>query len=318
VSRVRTGFEYKDVYPVITHPYQGGYIDFLPRRHGDGVSEGPPRSSLLHDLVYYLRHKSNLVDLSRPETSVEVFVRKIVSSHYLKHSEHLRATVSYVQRGLSRKQDLTTLTMEQVEELWSDIQAWERRMNEYCEDLEAIMLQLGISLDPPDTSRGHIDWTDSVVDFQYLLMRFRELRHRTECLDSAITGLANIAGNRQAFKEQQLAVQEAKRSIREAKSTKAVTLLGLVFIPLAYTSSLFSMSDPFRPGDPGFWIYFVASVPLIFGTMLGYYVLDWGYTDDGAAWSPKTFWNSMRIKMGLKKPNATFVIDGTKASSKLV
>lgn len=39
--------------------------------------------------------------------------------------------------------------MEQVEELWSDIQAWERRMGEYCEDLGAIMLPLGIPLSPP-------------------------------------------------------------------------------------------------------------------------------------------------------------------------
>jgi Mg2+ and Co2+ transporter CorA len=274
---------------------------------------------MLNDLVYYLRNHSSQVDLTHPDTSVYTFVNKIVTSHYLKHCDHLRATLSYVQRGLSRKQDLAKLTMDQVEELWSDIQVWERRMSEYCEDLEAIMLQLRVPLERQGLhfvgdGGGAAHWTDSTTDYQFLLMRFRELRHRTECLNSAITGLANIAGNRQAFKEQQLAVQEAKRSIREAKSTKAVTLLGLVFIPLAYASSIFSMSEPFRPGDRLFWVYFAASAPLIVLVMVGYYLLDWGYTDDGQAWSPKTFRRSVEGRMGLQKLTGSFVIEETKAS----
>ncbi|KAH8671428.1 hypothetical protein BX600DRAFT_434535 [Xylariales sp. PMI_506] len=314
ITKVRTGYEYKEVYEVITQPYQGGYIDFVP--YGQSmIAPGPPRTSLLDDIVYYLQRHSALVDLSRPETSVAVFLRKIIASHYVKHLGHVRATLSYVQRGLSRKQDLTRLKMEQVEELWSDMQAWERRMGEYCEDLEAIMLQLGMPLEPAaGTSGGRpasADWADSTLDFQYLRMSFRELRHRTEGLNSAITGLASIAGNRQAFREQQLAV-------REAKSTKAVTLLGLVFIPLAYTSSLFSMSDPFRPGDDGFWIYFAASIPLILVVMGGYYVLDWGYRDDGGAWSPQTFWKTFKAKMRPKKRaepggNSSIGMEGTGA-----
>lgn len=290
---------------VKARPYQGGYVDFMPQARGGAKGAGPPRTAMLNDLVYYLRTEAQHVDLARAETSVGVFVRKLIASHYLKHSEHLRATLSYMQRGLSRKQDLTVLTMGQVEELWSDIQAWERRMGEYCEDLESIMLPLGIALSPPSLGKGtggggsgSLAWTDCTVDYQFLLTRMRALRHRTECLNSAITGLANIAGNRQAYKEQQLAVQEAKRSIREAKSTKAITLLGLFFIPLAYTSSLFSMTDDFAPGGQQFWVYWAASFPIVLLVLLGYYVLDWGYTDDGAAWSPMTFRSSLRKRLG--------------------
>lgn len=309
VTKVRTG-EGEATF-VKARPYQGGYVDFMPQVRGGTMGAGPPRTAMLNDLVYYLRTEAQHVDLARAETSVGVFVRKMIASHYLKHSEHLRATLSYMQRGLSRKQDLALLTMEQVEELWSDIQAWERRMGEYCEDLEAIMLPLGIPLSPPSLGRGSgsTAWTDSAADYQFLLTRLRALRHRTECLNSAITGLANIAGNRQAYKEQQLAVQEAKRSIREAKSTKAITLLGLFFIPLAYTSSLFSMTDAFAPGGLYFWVYWAASFPLILLVLLGYYVLDWGYTDDGAAWSPVTFRASLRKRLG--RPEAAAGTAGT-------
>lgn len=271
---------------------------------------------MLDDLAFYLETHAGLVDSTEPESVVNVFVSKIVASHLLKQTEHLRATLSAVQRGLTRKQDLAKLPMTKVEALWSDMQGWERRTGEYLEDVEGIMLQLGIPLSPTQTPatgstappigtppqpepgplRSNVTaWSDSSADFQFLHLRFRELRHRTEMLNAAVTGLAGITGNRQAYKEQQ-------RSIREAKSTKAVTLLGLVFIPLAYTASVFSIEKPFGPGGELFWVYFVTSAPLILVVMVGYYVLDFGYNDDGRAWSVDTFAKSVGERVpGLKR-----------------
>ncbi|KAF6811156.1 hypothetical protein CMUS01_13325 [Colletotrichum musicola] len=301
VKSVRTGEGYNIEHPVKTWPYQGGYLDFVPEEEqirvaNEGRYRGPPRVSMLEDVAFYLETHSRLVDIAEPE-AVAVFVKKIVASHFLKQTEHLRATLSAVQRGLTRKQDLARMPMNKVEALWSDMQGWERRTGEYLEDLEGIMLQLGIPLSPGDGVLGAAtqqqtrgggggSWQDCAADFQFLHLRFRELRRRTEALNAAVTGLASITGNRQAYKEQQ-------RSIREAKSTKAVTLLGLVFIPLAYTSSLFGMETPYRPGDELFWVYFVASVPLIFVVMMGYYVLDFGYDDEGRKWSVENFRRSV-------------------------
>lgn len=375
VTKVRTGSEYSEEYSVKTSAYQGGYVDVTPHsaqiRLRKTARPGPPRTSMLDDLVFYLQcHGTSILAdangepdgalLSDPDAVVGTWVRKIITSHYHKHAEHLRATLSAAQRALSRKHDLAEFPMEKVEELWSDVQAWERRMGEYCEDLEGIMLQLGIpfkhpvtavsgyhareapargaglaSLDIPPSpfatpspspysmsrtptmavgaDRGNEDtskvsrWLDSTADFQFLLMRFRELRHRTECLNAAVTGLAGITGNRQAYKEQQLALSTARRSIREAKSSKAVTLLGLIFIPLAYTSSVFSMTEPYGPGGDLFWQYFAASLPLILVVLAAYYVLDFGYTDDGTAWSMETFLRTMRKKMEKRKPHAIVV-----------
>ncbi|GKT49047.1 uncharacterized protein ColSpa_09228 [Colletotrichum spaethianum] len=275
---------------------------------------------MLDDLSFYLETHSRLVDIAEPE-SVNVFVKKIVASHFLKQTEHLRATLSAVQRGLTRKQDLAKMPMNKVEALWSDMQGWERRTGEYLEDLEGIMLQLGIPLSHPASpapvntpppragalTAENIAWQDCTADFQFLYLRFRELRHRTETLNAAVTGLASITGNRQAYKEQQ-------RSIREAKSTKAVTLLGLVFIPLAYTSSLFGMEIPYGPGGEYFWIYFVTSAPLILVVLLGYYVLDFGYNDDGRAWSVVTFNKSVNERLDrLKRHDTKKKISGLQA-----
>lgn len=40
-------------------------------------------------------------------------------------------------------------------------------------------------------------------------------------------------------------------------------MVGLVFIPLAYTSALFSMSDEYRPGGRSFWVYWATAVPCV-------------------------------------------------------
>ena len=276
---------------------------------------GPPRSSFLDDVVFYLQEHAGSVlsatgagdDLwADPDTVVGTFARKIVASHYFKLAEHLRATLSAAQRALSRKHDLASLPMEKVEELWSDIQAWERRVGEYCEDLEAIMLQLGVAFEDPNTGAASPGdrprWLDPGLDFQFLRLRFRELRGRTENLNSAVTGLASITGNRQQYKEQQLALETARRSIREAKSSKAVTLLGLIFIPLAYTSAVFGMEPPYGPGGDQFWQYLAASAPLIVIVLAGYYILDFGYTDDGASWSLDVFLGTVRAKMKKQPP----------------
>ena len=76
----------------------------------------------------------------------------------------------------------------------------------------------------------------------------------------AIGGLASMSGNQQ--------------SLREARSTKALTLVGLVFIPLAYTAALFSMAGEFGPGGERFWVYFAVAVPGVVVMLGGYFVVD--------------------------------------------
>ena len=61
--------------------------------------------------------------------------------------------------------------------------------------------------------------------------------------------------------------------MREAKCVKSLALAGLIFIPLIYTSGLFSMNDGYIPGASHFWIYFVVSLPMMPVVLLGYYVL---------------------------------------------
>lgn len=83
-------------------------------------------------------------------------------------------------------------------------------------------------------------------------------------------------------------LSETKRSFREAKNVKTLTLIGMVFIPLAFICGLFrlfSMDDKFIPGLSEFWIYWVTAVPLIVVVFLGAAVANLGYDDDAGTWS---------------------------------
>ncbi|KAL8376858.1 hypothetical protein RB595_007811 [Gaeumannomyces hyphopodioides] len=280
-----------EVAPVSPGLFQNGYTDIMPHAVQMETRTGPPRTSMLDDLCFYLQqHSARLSSgLAPGPDSVAVFAKKVVAAHYLQLFTFVRSVVSTVQFHMSRQDriELDYFDTAFVEAQWSDAQALERRTSEYCADLEAVMLHCGIPLEErPDagscavgpatlaSSPGQPAWDDCTPEFQVLWRRLLDVRRRAELFNAAITGLASMSGNRQALHEQEL-------SLREAKSTKALTFIGLVFIPLAYTASLFSMAEPYGPGNERFWVYFAISLPLIFCVLLMYAVLDIAYGSGG-------------------------------------
>lgn len=265
--------------------YRQGYVDFLSQEdqweaatevftHENGEATpmlGPPRTSLLKDLQYYLSGRgAQLAGCQDISDRALCFIHKLVAVHYLQLGLCSHTIVASLQWELSMKKNMCTDgVLDDAESQWCSVQAMERRLAEYCIDIHEIMLTLGIPLDLPDTSRcGNLDtWMNVVIDFQFLRIHFQNLRHRAEQLNSATTGLTGIAGNRQAQHEQKIALREAQR-------TKALTLVGLIFIPLAYTATLFSMEEQYMPGAKDFWIYFAVAAPLILVVILGYLALD--------------------------------------------
>jgi hypothetical protein len=45
------------------------------------------------------------------------------------------------------------------------------------------------------------------------------------------------------------------------------------------------MADPYGPGKDEFGSYFIVSFPLVTCVIAAYYVVDFGYTQDGRSWS---------------------------------
>ena len=165
---------------------------------------------------------------------------------------------------------------------WSDVQALEKRIGEYKDDLEIDMLQLRIPFELPQLL-DIVAWSETKAEFQYLYHRINEVGQRAKNLNGAVATLASLTNNLQTFHAQEIALQAAERSLREARSVKTLTTLGAVFIPLTYIAAFFSMSGPYRPGERMFWMYFAAALPLTTLVLLGYNLMELGYADGGYA-----------------------------------
>ncbi|KAF1829102.1 hypothetical protein BDW02DRAFT_510784 [Decorospora gaudefroyi] len=257
-------------------PFQEGYVDFIPPVPHDQISGKTPHphKSMLRDLLHYYQQHSDLFtqqDWASPEVSA-VFLKKIVAAHYLQLVDYIKAMLP------SLELRLTTAWVEEKDQ-WKSLQTISRRCGNYRDDIEDTLLSLGYPLDAQLNSapqmRAASSWKVCEKDFQYAYFRLKILKERADNLMQAMTGLASIAGNRQ--------------NLEEAKRVKRLNLLALLFIPLAYTSSLFSMQDGYAPNQPAFWVYWVSAIGVVAFTAFITWVLD-SALDDEAQWTWRPLW----------------------------
>jgi Mg2+ and Co2+ transporter CorA len=55
--------------------------------------------------------------------------------------------------------------------------------------------------------------------------------------------------------------EAAKSSLAEAKAVRALTVVGMLYLPLTFTSALFSMGQDYGPGQGKFWVYWAVALP---------------------------------------------------------
>jgi hypothetical protein len=254
------------------YPFQDGYVDFLPPSspNADATKLSHPHGGMRKDLVYYFENHSDRIsaDLWKKPAASSIFVKKIVAAHYLQIVDYIKVMLP------SLELRLTTAWVEEQEQ-WKSLQTISRRCGNYRDDMEDALLSLDYALEPPQpgTRRSNTlqpRWQDCQKDFQYIYFRLKILKERADTLMQAMTGLASIAGNRQ--------------NLEEAKRVKRLNLLALLFIPLAYTSSLFSMQDNFLPGNAKFWMYWVSALSVVALTLVVTWVLDSALNDE-AQWT---------------------------------
>ena len=258
-------------------PFQGGYIDFIPpRRLEPGKlpdSTLHPHKSMLDDLVYYYDTAFDLLsekEWKSPSKS-SIFLKKIVAAHYLQLADYIKVMLP------SLELRLTTAWVEEREQ-WKQLGTISRRCGNYRDDIEDTLLSLGfpLEIDPKQLlkKKDRESWKDCEIDYQYAYLRLKVLKERADNLMTSMTGLASIAGNRQ--------------NLEEAKRVKRLNLLALLFIPLAYTSSLFSMQDEYAPNKPQFWVYWVCAIGVVMFTSVVTWVLDRAL-NDAAEWTLESF-----------------------------
>jgi hypothetical protein len=231
------------VFKVDSDPYEGGYADIIKYNClSEALStEGPPRTSMFDDICYYFEKHPSALNVIPDPRSATVFAQKIIASHFLLLAQYTFNQLSHLEWQLTRRETFADLHVQWVEERWSDLWTLHTRLNNHRRNVDVVL----DTLEPGDPAK----WTNTRKDFKAIELRLLQLKAKSDNLIASFVGLASMVSNRQSF--------------LEARMVQLLTILGMTFLPLSFTSRLFSMAGSFTPGGSQFWIYFAVSIPLV-------------------------------------------------------
>ncbi|KAF5007510.1 hypothetical protein FDECE_6157 [Fusarium decemcellulare] len=127
-----------------------------------------------------------------------------------------------------------------------DLQRWRRRCKQSRHKLSLLAGFVNHWIQDEDDKEP---WTLILNDVNYLRQQLQDYRQSLEQMVTVATSMVQLL--------------DSRRSILEAVNVRRLTYIALVFVPLAWVASLFSMSDGYSPGDEHFWVYFATALPLL-------------------------------------------------------
>ncbi|OAG02265.1 uncharacterized protein CC84DRAFT_1262235 [Paraphaeosphaeria sporulosa] len=231
----------------------GGTEDFTTTPAG-GVNghDGNPTTvnnrGMLDELVHYWTQETPQSSTTSKPTlrDISYYPLKIVAAEWVNYIAVMGLSVREYELSTTLSGDLIA----QLEKLNTNLrilQGWRRRVLSTQAKLRRTIRFIENHVDRKQPNR---DWDVLVDDFEFICTGVAEHGERLEAMVSVVTSTA--------------ALIEGRRSLTETENVTRLTILAVVFLPLSYIASLFSMSDEIRPGGPHFWIYFAVAVPLTF------------------------------------------------------
>jgi hypothetical protein len=126
-------------------------------------------------------------------------------------------------------------------------------------NLQALGFPLGISDLRPLTN----DTEDKagLEEFSVILEQLQFAWNRAESLLPVVIGACSIL--------------EAQQGALESRQVNSLTYLLALFVPVSTVAAILSMGDEYLPGQTSFWIFWVASIPMVALVVLVMYSLEW-------------------------------------------
>ena len=232
-----------------SEPFTGGFEDFLdpPSVHDDNPGRpGPGRQSLLEDILYYWSVdpslRSNIQD--PPILSLACYPLRIVASEWMNYIAVMRFSIKEYEYSHDEAPGLIHQLNKLNEDLQS-LQRWRRRGMSSRAKIRNTTRFLKVNLKSDENSEL---WSSLIEDYEHIAVQLDEHSLRMESMLPVVASLVQIV--------------DSRRSFTETANVSRLTILALIFVPLSFTSSLFSMNDEIGPGGNQFWVYFAVSVPM--------------------------------------------------------
>ncbi|KAI9690068.1 MAG: hypothetical protein M1820_010046 [Bogoriella megaspora] len=231
-----------------TRLFLGGYEDFEdPSALQQDETLKPYRLGLFDDLKYYWSSSPPQFDSKNPSLmSLSYYPLRIVAAEWVKYIAVMQTSIKQYEYA---SKDLPNF-MDELNKLHSDLralQSWRRRTMSSQQKIQAVLRLLR------EWDFSRYDENRDVIfsireDYEYLSTNMDESGRRLENMLPVVTSLVQIV--------------DSQRSFAETANISRLTVLALIFVPLSFISSLFSMNDVNRPGGPYFWVYFVVAIPV--------------------------------------------------------
>ncbi|ORY02295.1 hypothetical protein BCR34DRAFT_605646 [Clohesyomyces aquaticus] len=228
--------------------FQGGYEDSFtapPARSFD-LAQLPysNRTGLLDDLVcYWSSDDAKPFEIHSGDLgSLSYYPLQIVAGEWVKYLGVMYRAIKQYEYSTAIKN-----TKHELDKLNADmgaLQRWRRRSMSSTHKIQTVLRMLRNNMAETPASRVSF----LVEDYEYIASRIEEFGNRLERMLPVVTSLVQII--------------DSRRSFDETANVSRLTAMALVFVPLTYISSLFSMNSKLGPGGPLFWVYFAVAIPI--------------------------------------------------------
>ncbi|KAF4997011.1 hypothetical protein FGRMN_4151 [Fusarium graminum] len=228
-------------------PMHSGFEDFEPTPPFSSFSKNQKhqvwdKGSMLESILHYLQNQLSpsfhtpcpaVLDLGYYPTRIVLAEWNL----YIHLTSRFSKYYEYSLRDMNRRlHDIDIV----------DLQRWRRR----CKKSRHKLALLADYIDHHSKYEDDQEpWRLSLKDIEYLRQQLYDYSQSLEQMVTVATSMVQLI--------------DSRRSILEAVSVRRLTYIALIFIPLAWVASLFSMSDEFLPGEKYFWVYFVTALPIL-------------------------------------------------------
>ncbi|PTU25245.1 hypothetical protein P175DRAFT_0429358 [Aspergillus ochraceoroseus IBT 24754] len=230
--------------------FLNGYEDFMPPEPGSldfkdpSAFRGPPRESLLADLIYYWKRQiPEDFNAEHPTLfSLAYYPLKIIAAEW----NNYLAAMSYHIKRHEYAVETIGKPVSELDKLNVDLrslQVWRRRSLASQQKITAVKRFVALHHVACETPA-----TGLLEDYDHLAAALDDLSFRLGNMLPVVTSLVQIS--------------DSRRSLAESANVSRLTSLAFIFVPLTFTTGLFSMNNENGPGGAYFWVFFAVSVPI--------------------------------------------------------
>jgi Mg2+ and Co2+ transporter CorA len=232
---------------LVSKPFLGAYEDFLepPKFSSDWSQNDRSRGGMMHELVdYWERSTPASFDAKDPTIeSLAYYPLKIVAAEWVKYV----AVMQYCIKQYEYQGDLLP-NLDRFNMDLRELQGWRRRSMNSQQKINSVIRQLRNRERESPFLITQSNLRYLIEDFEVISSNIENAGRRLENMLPVVMSLVQVI--------------DARHALAETANISRLTVLALVFVPLSYVSSLFSMNPDNMPGSPRFWIYFAVAVPV--------------------------------------------------------